>query len=827
MKKIILLLSIFCVPILTTAQFWEQHWNTENYIFSGSGGDALTVTQTVCEEALVQVTDPVGAALPAFSPIIINPQDANGDDITDISANPISFTLRARSAEQVVVGALFRSDDGGSDFRTAILYDTIPAGLDTWTEITIEFTGDDISGFNANNLRDFWFFLDRGTENFAGNEFYIDYISLGGAPTPGLESPCDPPGNTGELTNFWEQHWNTENYVFSGSGGDALTVTQTDCEEALVQVTDPVGAALPAFSPIIINPQDANGDDITDISANPISFTLRARSAEQVVVGALFRSDDGGSDFRTAILYDTIPAGLDAWTEITIEFTGDDISGFNAGNLRDFWFFLDRGTENFAGNEFYIDYISLGGAPTSGLESPCQLGSGDGTPIFAEYFDGDMLQSINTGSIAGEVTTFTLDTDCETLQISVTDPVNNPLPPFNAYQVDPLDANGNEITDISGNVNVTMRVRSAEAINIDVLFRSGEGGTSERSDRKSVAIPGGLETWTNFTIEFAEVELAGFNPADLRDMWFYLDRGTENFSGNEFYIDHISIGGAPDITRNSPCTTDIQPQTWLENWDTENSVTIGGSETVNLTVTTTECEEVKIEVTDPEMTPHQAFRPIVINPMSTNGSDITNISGNVQLVIRARSAAEVPIGVLFRSGDGSADFRTATLTQTVAGTLEAWTTLTYTFTADDLGGFNPEDLVDFWIFLDRENNNFPGNEIYFDYIAIGEQPAESLNSPCGLPDVTVSTNEPKVVSFFDVFPNPAFDQLQIRFDADFSVESNNQLRLFDAFGRVLLQQNIAPLQNQIALALSDLPRGIFYVQIRNDRYQFTRRFIKQ
>lgn len=39
------------------AQFWQQHWNETNYAFSGSGGDALTVTQTECEEAFVQVTD--------------------------------------------------------------------------------------------------------------------------------------------------------------------------------------------------------------------------------------------------------------------------------------------------------------------------------------------------------------------------------------------------------------------------------------------------------------------------------------------------------------------------------------------------------------------------------------------------------------------------------------------------------------------------------------------------------------------------------------------------------------------------------------------------
>ncbi|MEM6378527.1 MAG: hypothetical protein AAF705_09945, partial [Bacteroidota bacterium] len=291
---------------------------------------------------------------------------------------------------------------------------------------------------------------------------------------------------------FWERHWQTENYLFTGSGGDALTVTLTECEEAFVAVTDTANAPLPANSPIIINPKDANGDDITDISSFPLRFTIRARSAETVDVSMLFRSDDGTSDFRTNRVSGIIPAGLDEWTELTLEIDSGDLGGFNANNLRDFWFYLDRGTENFAGNEFYIDYISLGGAPTPNLESPCALGGNQmpvDTLLFAEYFSQSEQNTISTGSTSGQVTTFTLDNDCETLRLSVTDTANSPLPSFNAYLVNPRDANGDELVDISSGINVTMRVRSLEAVNVDILFRSGGGGSDERSDRKSVSIP--------------------------------------------------------------------------------------------------------------------------------------------------------------------------------------------------------------------------------------------------------------------------------------------------------------------------------------------------
>ncbi|MEO0340030.1 MAG: T9SS type A sorting domain-containing protein [Bacteroidota bacterium] len=631
------------------------------------------------------------------------------------------------------------------------------------------------------------------------------------------------------VAQFWEFHWIDGNINFTGSGGDALTVTQTECEEGLVVVTNPVDAPLAAFSPIIINPKDANEDDITDISAFTLQFTIRARSTAQVEVSALFRSDDGTSDFRTNRVSGIIPAGLDNWTELTLEINANDIAGFNADNLRDFWFYMDRGTENFAGNEFYIDYIALGGAPTPGLESPCQLGESSNDPdtlIFAEYFQGDSLKSINTGSTAGSVTTFTLDTLCETLQLSVSDPNNAPLPNFNAYIVNPVDAEGNDITDIVGNVNVQMRVRSLAAVNVDLLFRSGGGTSEERTDRKSVNVPAGLDQWTSFNVEFTESDLAGFDPSDLRDLWFYLDRGTPNFAGNEFYIDYILIGGTPDSSRFSPCSTEIQAQTWLENWETMESSLLGGAETEKLTLTQTECEELKIEVTDPLENPHQSFRPIVINPLNTTGSALSNISGNVQVVLRVRSAGEVPIGILFRSGDGSADFRTAILTQNVSANLEAWTTLVYTFTEEDIGGFNPEDLVDLWIFLDRDNNNFSGNEIYFDYITIGEQPDSTINSPCGLPELVVGTNTIELVSFFEVYPNPVRDQLQIQLDARLSLDTSKELTLYDAYGRLLLRQGIPRLQEQVVLDVSGVPVGLLYLQIDNGPYQFTKKIMK-
>lgn len=823
----LLLLFLCCSPLIGQAQYWEAHWKNSNYEFTGSGGSAVTVTQTACEEALLKVTDPLNMSLPAFSPLIINPKDSNGDDITDISSFPLQANVRVRSLESVVIGMLLRSDDGTSDFRTEILYDTIPADLTQWSEIKLTFEGDAVAGFNAGNLRDVWIFLDRGTENFSGDELYIDYISLGGPPTPNLESPCDL--STGMTEALFAEYFDGESFVGLSTTSTAGQVTtfalDANCETLKLSITDPLTAPLPPFNAYIINPINADGMDITMIE-DRVNLNMRIRSVEAVQLDVLFRSGEGSQEERSSRKSLTIPGDSTKWTEVNVQFSPTEYEGFDPTDLRDVWFYLDRGTENFAGNEVYLDHIVVGGMADSLRQTPCSLQGSEDDPLFAEYFQEDTLRTINTSSTAGQVTNFTLDQACETLQISVADPVNAPLPSFNAYIINPIDSEGNDITDLSDKVNVSMRVRSAEAVQIDVLFRSGGGSQEERSSRKSVSIPADLEEWTEVYIEFASSELEGFDPADLRDFWFYLDRGTPNFPGNEFYIDHIVIGGIPDPANNSPCSTEEVAQTWIENWDTESAVVFGGAETAKLTLTPTDCEELKIEVSDPVMNPHSELRPIVINPLTASGSEITNIAGNVRLVIRARSAEEVPLGVLFRSGEGSAAFRTPTKTQNVAGTLEAWTTLVFEFTEEELGGFDPEDLVDLWLYLDRSNDNFPGNELYLDYIAIGAQPDTTFNSPCGLPDFVVSSEEVAETPLFSVYPNPVSDLLYINLALHQSLRTPATLRLFGPRGGVQRRIQLTPGQKQVRLDLSSLPSGVYYLEVSSNSRRFTRTILK-
>jgi hypothetical protein len=600
----------------------------------------------------------------------------------------------------------------------------------------------------------------------------------------------------------------------SGSAPSVTTFTIDEaCEQLKIEITDPINAPQGTSKPYLVRVRNADGDQVTDLT-DRLTVTMRARSAGEVPVEFLFRSGDGTSDFRTGRRGIVIPAGLGAWTEMSVTFDSTDFGpSFDPSDIRDFWFYLDRSNDNFIGNEFYIDHIVIGGTPDPAQNSPCMLG-GNTAQSYVNYFQANTLSSFNTSNAAGSRTTFAYDTDCETLTLSVTDPVGDPLPPFNAFQVNLTDESGDGITNITGNLNVTMRVRSAEAVNVGILLRSGGGTMEERTERLAVDIPGSLEEWTQFTVEFTEADLAGFNPADLRDIWFYLDRGEANFAGNFFAIDHIAVGIQPDAAQDSPCSLVSVPTEFAAQFDNLDELgLLGGPEAERLLVGITTCEEAFVVVRDSINAPFGAFRPIVITPTDASGIPITNIEGQTDVFIRARSLTEFPISVLFRSGDGSTDFRTAAVSQTVEGNLAGWSNLTFTFTEEDLSGFDPTDLVDMWVYLDRENDNFPGNELYIDYIAIGSQPDSADNSPCNLPDLISGTNETAWAGGMSLYPNPTGGLLTVEMPQLTGTASRIDTRLLDLTGRsVRSAQNTAG-TNRIEVDLNGLPAGIYFLQL--------------
>lgn len=548
-------------------------------------------------------------------------------------------------------------------------------------------------------------------------------------------------------TPLYVTHWNSASdpNLTSGAAGTVSTMSlDSVCSQVRVSVTDTANAPLLPFNAYQINPQDMAGNEITDLSGN-LRIYFRVRSPQSVRLAVQLRSGAGGTTERSDRIEYVVPAEASAWSEYEFEFTAATLGGLDSTNLLDIWFYLDRGVNNFAGNEFYLDYVSIGAAPDSATFSNCLQTLQPPAPAVALYAVhwSDASDDVFSG-IAASVTTQTIDVNCSQLGVSVTDPVNAPLAAFNALIFNPVDSAGNEVVDLSGNMSVSIRMRSRDSVKVGMLLRSGDGSTPFRSTLQEQVLPGDTASWSLLTFEINASNLGGFDSTDLRDVWVFLDRGTVNFAGNEVYFDFLSIGGQPDTSLLSTCFSDTTSGggsggdstmaiQYTLHWTSGSDQIFSGTAAATLAqVIDSSCSQLMVSVADPANAPWTAFSPIIINPRDSAGMEITDLSGAMTIHLRARSRDSVRIGFIARSGDGSAPFRSLLQEQSLPGDTLNWTELSFGFDASNIGGFDSTDLRDLWFFLDRDDDNFAGNEVYFDYIAIGNKPNAAENSPCSL-----------------------------------------------------------------------------------------------
>ncbi|MCI4670681.1 MAG: T9SS type A sorting domain-containing protein [Bacteroidia bacterium] len=822
MKAIRLITLWFCLigysGTLSAQSLYQLHWSDSgDPNFGGSGGSALTqLLDTACSQLSVSVTDPVNAPLGSSSPLILNPMMQGGGDLVDLSNN-MNFFLRVKSREAVSLGFLLRSGDGSSAFRTDRLEVVVPGDTINWTEVSFQFDSVQLAGFDSTDLRDVWFYLDRGTSNFAGNDFQFDFFSIGENLDTSTYSICPPDtGSTNPGNSFYQIHWtSSEDQIFGGSGGVALTQElDSACSMLILSVTDTANSPLGAFSPLSINPRLPDGSELTDLSGE-LSFHARVRSLEEVSFGLILRSVDGSSTFRTNLQEFIIPADTTSWTEIDYKFDAAQLAGFDSTDLRDVWLFLDRGTANFAGNEFIIDYLAFGMAPDSMGNSTCPLDTtSDPGPqaslSYAIHYDNND-DPLFTGSSAAAIDQI-IDSACSQLFISVADTANNPWNGTSPIILNPKDAMGADITDLSNSMSFHLRARSKETVEVALLLRSGDGSSAFRTSRISQSLVGDTLQWTELTFNFDSVELAGFDSTDLRDVWLYLDYGTNNFSGNAFWLDYIAIGDLPAAETHSSCSL-VPPFDfpWVLHWaDTLDPLTSGsGAEFLTQTVDTS-CSQIGITVTDPVMNPHPAFRPIILNPVDQFGLDIEDLSGQLRFYARIRSIAQVDFSLVVRGGEGTSGERTEIMTQTIPAGLSTWTDVVFDLSGTNLGNFDSTSLRDLFLYFDRDQPNFAGNEVYIDYVSLGSSPAASGNSTCGENSLESNTQ-----TSLKVYPSPVQRGQELQLELSNLEGKAASLSLLDMNGRLLESRNIRIQDNKasVKMKMDKSSKGLYVLKV--------------
>lgn len=118
-----------------------------------------------------------------------------------------------------------------------------------------------------------------------------------------------------------------------------------------------------------------------------------------------------------------------------------------------------------------------------------------------------------------------------------------------------------------------------------------------------------------------------------------------------------------------------------------------------------------------------------------------------------------------------------------------------------MGGFTPVSLGDTIFITGTKQNYLP----YYGYAVVQNYPAAVVDAE------SVS---------WSLFPNPVTDRLRIQ-GIDFGMENN--YRIFDITGRLVMQGEL----ESEGLLVSELPSGVYQLQIRTGNQQGTRNFVKQ
>ncbi|MEL6135702.1 MAG: T9SS type A sorting domain-containing protein, partial [Bacteroidota bacterium] len=262
---------------------------------------------------------------------------------------------------------------------------------------------------------------------------------------------------------------------------------------------------------------------------------------------------------------------------------------------------------------------------------------------------------------------------------------------------------------------------------------------------------------------------------------------------------------------------------WVRHWaDTLDQITTGSGAVFLTQTIDTSCSELGISVTEPVLGPHPAFRPIIINPKDDFGNDLEDLSGNLTLHARVKSLAEVEFSALLRSGDGGLPERTELISQMVPAGLDQWTDLTFDFGGSNLGGFDSTVLRDIFLFLNREEANFSGNEFFIDYVSLGSTPDMALNSSCVTTSITASSE-----SQLQLFPNPLRSGQPIYLSLPEIQENEIHIGLWDASGKLMYETALAKdfSSRKYVLDLPTVNPGLYVLKVGSPSRSYIQKLV--
>ena len=101
----------------------------------------------------------------------------------------------------------------------------------------------------------------------------------------------------------------------------------------------------------------------------------------------------------------------------------------------------------------------------------------------------------------------------------------------------------------------------------------------------------------------------------------------------------------------------------------------------------------------------------------------------------------------------------------------------------------------------------------------------TTNEVVRIDGLSVGLNLPTVVASFQLYPNPAGNQISVRLDA--TLESNCEVLIYNATGQLVLESKMHSGESFLNLNIGDLTAGIYAIKLRSGIDVQSSRFIKE
>lgn len=186
---------------------------------------------------------------------------------------------------------------------------------------------------------------------------------------------------------------------------------------------------------------------------------------------------------------------------------------------------------------------------------------------------------------------------------------------------------------------------------------------------------------------------------------------------------------------------------------------------------------------------------------TAQGANVGDFSAEANQIItaRVRATTDATIALVVATDDGGWKTHDAILeSQTITGNAE-WSVVTFEIADTAWNGVGDLTKVIGWELWYAGAQTLTAGEIHFDWITFGDAT-----------DPNVSSNE-VVANGLNVYPNPATDVLNVKFDAT----AATTVELTDLTGKVVATQTAVAGSNSLSFATANVNAGVYFVNISN------------